>query len=57
MREALGIKSWDEVVFVKTKGGYVIKCLQDFRRNLDNMEREASEEGEQECQREIQDFC
>ena len=30
VREALGIKAGDEIVFIRTKEGYVIKRLEDF---------------------------
>ena len=30
VRKGLGIKAGDEIVFVKTKEGYVIKRLEDF---------------------------
>jgi len=39
VREALGIKAGDEVVFVRTKEGYVIKPLKEFLREMAEMAR------------------
>ncbi|MDI3476048.1 MAG: hypothetical protein PWQ95_1776 [Thermococcaceae archaeon] len=37
VRESLGIKAGDEVVFVRTKEGYVIKPLEEFLREMAEM--------------------
>ncbi|WP_246112353.1 AbrB/MazE/SpoVT family DNA-binding domain-containing protein [Thermococcus aciditolerans] len=34
VREALGIKAGDEVVFVRTREGYVIKPLDEFLKEM-----------------------
>lgn len=43
VREALGIKAGDEVVFVKTKEGYVIKRLEDFIREMAKLSKDVDE--------------
>ncbi|CUX77789.1 hypothetical protein CHITON_1010 [Thermococcus chitonophagus] len=43
MREALGIKAGDEVVFVKTKEGYVIKRLEDFVKEMADLAKDIDE--------------
>jgi len=40
VREALGIKAGDEVVFVKTKEGYVIKRLEDFVKEMAELSKD-----------------
>jgi antitoxin PrlF len=37
VRESLGIKAGDEVVFVKTREGYVIKPLDEFLKEMAEM--------------------
>jgi len=43
VREALGIKAGDEIVFVKTKDEYVIKRLEDFVREMADLARDIDE--------------
>jgi len=43
VREALGIKAGDEVVFVKTKDGYVIKRLEDFVKEMAELSKDIDE--------------
>ncbi|MFA4662119.1 AbrB/MazE/SpoVT family DNA-binding domain-containing protein [Pyrococcus kukulkanii] len=43
VREALGIKAGDEVVFVKTKEGYVIKRLEDFVKEMADLAKDIDE--------------
>jgi len=43
VREALGIRAGDEVVFVKTKEGYVIKRLEDFVREMADLAKDIDE--------------
>ncbi|MEO2152399.1 MAG: AbrB/MazE/SpoVT family DNA-binding domain-containing protein [Thermococcus sp.] len=43
VREALGIKAGDEVVFVRTKEGYVIKPLDDFLREMAEVMKDVDE--------------
>ncbi|MFA4640372.1 AbrB/MazE/SpoVT family DNA-binding domain-containing protein [Pyrococcus kukulkanii] len=43
VREALGIRVGDEVVFVKTKEGYVIKCLEDFVKEMADLAKDIDE--------------
>ncbi|USS41775.1 AbrB/MazE/SpoVT family DNA-binding domain-containing protein [Thermococcus aggregans] len=40
VREALGIKAGDEIVFVKTKEGYIIKRLEDFVREMAELSKD-----------------
>ncbi|EHR77496.1 AbrB family transcriptional regulator [Thermococcus litoralis DSM 5473] len=43
VRERLGIKAGDEVVFIKTKEGYVIKRLEDFVKEMAELSRDIEE--------------
>ncbi|WP_367182645.1 AbrB/MazE/SpoVT family DNA-binding domain-containing protein [Thermococcus sp.] len=43
VREALGIKAGDKVVFVRTKEGYVIKPLDDFLREMAEIMKDVDE--------------
>jgi len=43
VREALGIKAGDEIVFVKTKDEYVIKRLEDFVREMADLAKDIDE--------------
>ena len=43
VREALGIKAGDEVVFVRTREGYVIKSLDDFLREMAEITKDIEE--------------
>jgi len=43
VREALGIRAGDEVVFVKTKEGYVIKRLEDFVKEMADLAKDIDE--------------
>lgn len=43
VREALGIKAGDEVVFIKTKEGYVIKRLKDFVKEMAELSKDIEE--------------
>ena len=43
VREALGIKAGDEVVFVKTKDEYAIKRLEDFVREMADLAKDIDE--------------
>ncbi len=43
VRNALGIKVGDEVVFVRTKEGYVIKSLDDFLREMAEITKDIEE--------------
>lgn len=47
VREALGIKAGDEVVFVKTKDGYVIKRLEDFVKEMAELSKDVDETGDE----------
>ncbi|MDN5321198.1 MAG: hypothetical protein PWP49_1618 [Thermococcaceae archaeon] len=43
VREALGIKAGDEIVFIRTKEGYVIKRLEDFVKEMAELSRDIEE--------------
>jgi len=43
VRERLGIKAGDEVVFIKTKEGYVIKRLEDFVKEMAELSKDIEE--------------
>ena len=43
VRKGLGIKAGDEIVFVKTKEGYVIKRLEDFVREMADFAKDIDE--------------
>jgi len=43
VREALGIKAGDKVVFVRTKEGYMIKPLDDFLREMAEIMKDVDE--------------
>jgi AbrB family looped-hinge helix DNA binding protein len=43
VREALGIKAGDEIVFVRTKEGYVIKRLEDFVKEMAELSKDIEE--------------
>jgi len=43
VRKGLGIKAGDEIVFVKTKEGYVIKRLEDFVREMADLAKDIDE--------------
>jgi len=47
VREALGIKAGDEVVFVKTKDEYAIKRLEDFVREMADLAKDIDESVEE----------
>ncbi|MPW38802.1 AbrB/MazE/SpoVT family DNA-binding domain-containing protein [Thermococcus sp. 101 C5] len=43
VREALGIKAGDEIVFIRTKEGYVIKRLEDFVKEMAELSKDIEE--------------
>ena len=43
VREALGIKAGDEVVFVRTREGYVIKPLDEFLKEMTELTEDIAE--------------